>query len=358
MGVDLKSAAKRRCNLQAARGHDGGAQAAPKPVRRGVVMAAVWATSLLVALPSMGSRVVDGTLSQDMHKRLAEAALTEANPLWRNALTPAKGAGIDMSQPPVIAAAIPAELPSGLIMGQGRPVDLAQLTEMARVTGAIDVTDASISGTLRPQLREQNMVAPASPSDVHLSTSGAIVAPVAPDAMLVQEAAGNDYAPLVSARPFERPAGLERRMVRYTNRWLRQVELRDLTEQERCLATAIYHEARGESLQGQFAVAEVILNRVDSRQFPNSICGVVYQGVREGRLGGCQFSFACDGRSEAMPNRTAANRAQRIAQVMSDGAHRGLTRGAHYFHTTAVNPNWANRFTRTTQIGAHLFYRG
>lgn len=321
-------------------------------------MAAVWAASLLVALPSMGSRVVDGTISHDMHKHLTEAPLNEANPLWRNALTPARGADIDMPQPPTIAAARLSRDVSGLFMGQGRSVDLSQLTRIARVTASPLGADASSSVTLPPQLREQDMVAPTSRDDVFLPASGAVAAPVAPDAMLVLQGAANEYAPVVSARPALRPAGLERRVVQYTNRWLRQVELRELTEQERCLATAIYHEARGESLKGQFAVAEVILNRVDSRQFPNSICGVVYQGVREGRLGGCQFSFACDGRSEAMPNRTAANRARRIAQVISDGAHRGLTRGALYFHTTAVNPNWANRFTRTTQIGAHLFYRG
>lgn len=299
-----------------------------------------------------------------MHKRLSEAPLTEANPLWRNALGPIKGAGGDMPPPPIAAAVHPEQDQSGLFMGHEQSVDAFELTRRARATASPQAFAAPASAASaplypeRPELRDLGMVAPNSPSDVRLSISGSIAAPVAADAMLALEQAANDYAPVASVRPLLRPAGLERRVVQYSNRWLRQVELRDLTEQERCLATAIYHEARGESLQGQFAVAEVILNRVDSRQFPNSVCGVVYQGVREGRLGGCQFSFACDGRSEAMPNRTAANRAQRIAQVMSDGAHRGLTRGALYFHTTAVNPNWATSFTRTTQIGAHLFYRG
>ncbi|TVP71864.1 MAG: cell wall hydrolase [Rhodobacteraceae bacterium] len=158
-------------------------------------------------------------------------------------------------------------------------------------------------------------------------------------------------------RPMARPAVLARRYVQYNSNWLRKVQLRALNEQESCLATAIYHEARGESIKGQFAVAEVILNRVASKRFPNTVCGVVYQGAR-GTRGGCQFSFACDGRSEAMPNRTAANRARRIAQVMIDGAQSNATQGALFFHTTAVNPSWSRRFTRTSQIGAHLFYRG
>lgn len=165
-------------------------------------------------------------------------------------------------------------------------------------------------------------------------------------------------APAASLRPLARPASMERRVVQYTRAWLRTIDMRAMTEEETCLATAIYHEARGESVRGQFGVAEVILNRVESRKFPDTICGVVYQGVQSGRIGGCQFSFACDGNSEAMPNRRAAGVAQRIAQVFSEGAHRGLTMGALYFHTHAVSPDWANRFTQTTHIGAHLFYRG
>ena len=71
---------------------------------------------------------------------------------------------------------------------------------------------------------------------------------------------------------------------------------------------------------------------------PADICGVVFQGVREGRYGGCQFSFACDSKPDEMRNGSASDLARRIAQVMSDGAHRGLTGGALYFHTTAVAP--------------------
>ena len=123
--------------------------------------------------------------------------------------------------------------------------------------------------------------------------------------------------------------------------------------QWQCLQKALYFEARGESLKGQFAVAEVILNRVDSPKYPKSVCAVVEQGNRNG----CQFSFVCDGRKDVMRDRDAMDRAGRIARLMLDGAPRGLTMGATHFHTHAVNPRWAKRFPRTAAIGAHLFYR-
>ncbi|SDW69317.1 cell wall hydrolase [Roseicitreum antarcticum] len=143
---------------------------------------------------------------------------------------------------------------------------------------------------------------------------------------------------------------------RYDAAWLALLPVAGLDREAQCLATALYHEARGESVEGQFAVAEVILNRVDSDTFPNSICNVVYQGARNGHPG-CQFSFACDGASETMREVGAADLARRIALLMHAGAPRALTDGATYFHTRHVSPRWARVFERTAQIGAHLFYR-
>lgn len=120
-----------------------------------------------------------------------------------------------------------------------------------------------------------------------------------------------------------------------------------------CLTEALYFEARGESLQGQFAVAEVILNRVKSPLYPRTVCGVVKQ--RGG--GGCQFSYVCDGRADRMSERGAKDRAGRIARAMLDGAPSDLTEGATHFHTGNVRPAWAKRFPMTAYIGAHRFYR-
>lgn len=120
-----------------------------------------------------------------------------------------------------------------------------------------------------------------------------------------------------------------------------------------CLARAIYFEARGETIRGQVAVAEVILNRVDSQLYPDDICRVVHQGGSRG----CQFSFTCDGFSDRIRERAAYATAGKIARLMLDGAPRTLTDGATHFHTRQVRPGWAHRMPRTASIGAHLFYR-
>lgn len=142
-------------------------------------------------------------------------------------------------------------------------------------------------------------------------------------------------------------------LIEYSADWLYTQAAPKGDAQWACLKTALYFEARGESLKGQFAVAEVILNRVDSPAYPNSVCGVVGQGSR----GSCQFSYHCDGQGEAMHERQAADLAGRIARVMLDGAPRGLTNGATYFHSRAVRPSWSKKFPQTAAIGAHLFYR-
>lgn len=123
----------------------------------------------------------------------------------------------------------------------------------------------------------------------------------------------------------------------------------------RCLAEAVYFESRGEDMRGQFAVAEVILNRVDSRVYPDDVCAVVTQGAE--RRNACQFSYACDGKADRVVNRAAFVRAAKIAKVMLSGRPRVITEGATHFHTTAVNPSWARKLTETTRIGAHIFYR-
>lgn len=137
-----------------------------------------------------------------------------------------------------------------------------------------------------------------------------------------------------------------------TEAWLMSQPKPTGDAQWECLTQAIYFEARGESLEGQIAVAEVILNRADSPLYPRTVCGVVKQ--RGG--GGCQFSYVCRGTTK-MRERDAADLAGRIARAMLDGAPRVLTEGATHFHTRGVKPSWSKRFAKTASIGAHLFYR-
>lgn len=142
---------------------------------------------------------------------------------------------------------------------------------------------------------------------------------------------------------------------RYSRAWIdAQPDVKG-DAQWQCLTEALYFEARGETVKGQFAVAEVILNRVDSTQFPNSVCGVVNQGT--GRKYQCQFTYTCDGNPEHVNEPAAWTTAGKIARALMNGAPRGLTDGATHYHTTAVNPSWARRFIQTTRIGVHKFYR-
>ena len=121
-----------------------------------------------------------------------------------------------------------------------------------------------------------------------------------------------------------------------------------------CLRKAIYFEARGESLKGEFAVAEVVLNRVDDPLYPRSVCGVVQSSGR----GACAFSWVCDGYSDTMRDAVSADRAGRIAWAMlQPGVARPLTGGATYFHARHVRPGWSRDVVQTASIGSHLFYR-
>ncbi len=134
-----------------------------------------------------------------------------------------------------------------------------------------------------------------------------------------------------------------------------RMKLKGAERELHCLSEAIYYEARGESIEGQIAVAEVIINRVTSKHYPNTICGVISQGAD--RLNSCQFSYKCDGEPERMSNKTAAARARDVAILLMKGERRSLTDDATHYHADYVNPYWAKSLTQTAQHGTHVFYR-
>jgi len=125
--------------------------------------------------------------------------------------------------------------------------------------------------------------------------------------------------------------------------------------ERRCLSTAIYFEARGEPERGQVAVAQVILNRVRSPLFPETICGVVYQGqMRKG----CQFSFACDGHTDNPRNNEQWALAQDIAkQIMSGEKWLPEVGYSTFYHANYVSPRWARSMSKIDKIGRHIFYK-
>lgn len=129
-------------------------------------------------------------------------------------------------------------------------------------------------------------------------------------------------------------------------------------KQMKCLADAIYFEARGEPERGRIAVAQVVLNRLKNPAYPNTICGVVYQNKH--RRNRCQFSFACDGKRERTSDKSSWAEAQALAKrVMEDDKTlyiEDVGASTHY-HATYVRPRWARRMTKKEKIGRHIFYQ-
>jgi spore germination cell wall hydrolase CwlJ-like protein len=122
----------------------------------------------------------------------------------------------------------------------------------------------------------------------------------------------------------------------------------------RCLALAMYWEAKGEGRTGMLAVASVVLNRVAHREFPGSVCAVVKQG---GEAPPCQFSWCCDGKSDQPTDPRAWTLAEALAHDVLTRPPPDYTEGALFFHNTNLSYPWLRKRQRTVQIGRHVFYR-
>ncbi|MGH7027870.1 cell wall hydrolase [Brevundimonas sp.] len=137
-------------------------------------------------------------------------------------------------------------------------------------------------------------------------------------------------------------------------------DLRPATEADRkralrCLTQAVYYEAALEPTEGQEGVAQVVLNRVRDPNYPDTVCGVVYQGAE--RTTGCQFSFTCDGALARAPIPWAWNRAARVAERALAGHVATRVGTATHYHADYVHPWWSPTLAKITQVGAHIFYR-
>tara|TARA_E500000305_G_scaffold93500_1_gene82072 strand:+ start:18 stop:524 length:507 start_codon:yes stop_codon:yes gene_type:complete len=121
----------------------------------------------------------------------------------------------------------------------------------------------------------------------------------------------------------------------------------------KCLAQAVYFEARGEPFSGQIAVAQVVHNRVQLKR--KSYCAIVFEG--SSRRNACQFSFACDGKSDTAMDKSSWQRALMVAGLVKDGNLRDLSGDATFYHATYVSPGWSKSLKQTTSIGNHIFYR-
>jgi spore germination cell wall hydrolase CwlJ-like protein len=128
-----------------------------------------------------------------------------------------------------------------------------------------------------------------------------------------------------------------------------------------CMSQNIYFEARNESDDGKRAVAHVTLNRVESAEFPDTVCEVVYQS-HVNRSGNpirnkCQFSWYCDGRSDSIRDWEKFHSIMDISRAVMRGEYEDNTSGATYYHANYVRPRWSRVFTRVAMIDTHIFYR-
>ena len=120
-----------------------------------------------------------------------------------------------------------------------------------------------------------------------------------------------------------------------------------------CLVQSVYFEAGQEIPEGQRAVAEVILHRTQDPRFPKTVCGVIHDSNPKG----CQFSWWCDGKSDATPDADRwATSKQAVVDVI-EGAYPDPTNGALFYHARFVRPRWSRKLMRTATIGGHIFYR-
>lgn len=138
--------------------------------------------------------------------------------------------------------------------------------------------------------------------------------------------------------------------------------------QAQCLADNVYHEARNQGTGGQLAVMAVTINRVNDDRFPNTVCGVVKQGVHKKSWKGnyyvpvknqCQFSWYCDGKSDKIGNRDAYDPIWYLSYAVLRGDIKipDVTDGATFYHADYVKPDWASHKTKTIEIEDHIFYK-
>ncbi len=166
-----------------------------------------------------------------------------------------------------------------------------------------------------------------------------------------------DNAPLLASEahsdavdaPVDSMAGPVARAFRIDNSGI------DRSRALQCLTAAVYYEAASEADAGQRAVAQVVLNRVAHPSYPNTVCGVVFQGSE--RRTGCQFSFTCDGALARVPSRFFWMRAESVARAALSGyVERSVGLATHY-HTIQIHPYWADSLVQLGTIGMHRFYR-
>ncbi len=219
----------------------------------------------------------------------------------------------------------------------------------ARHQDAVEFAMASPASLTRSELRIAADPAPNAERTIRLASAdtGSLPSAISPLSLPMSAVIPLDMVPMPRSAPGAPPPSPAQRL---------KLEGKEYAKAERCLANAIYFEARSEPIRGQMAVAQVIVNRAFSGFYPNDICGVVYQNAHR-RLA-CQFTFACDGKSKAITERGHWARATRIAKQTLEGQIYvpEVAKSTHY-HAIYVNPNWVGEMKKLVRYGLHNFYR-
>jgi len=277
-----------------------------------------------------------------------------------------KSIALDLPPPPSATAMIPRDiitltsLPARDITAAARvKTDVSPIAELAAARhldavefameqpSALMTSATPIAVTPSTEMPAQSMIlASADPAPLPLPeiTPTPVSLPVS---LPMSEAIPLDMVPLPPPAPGVPPPSPAQRL---------HLEGKERAKAERCLANAIYFEARSEPVRGQMAVAQVVINRAFSGFYPNDVCGVVYQNAS--RHLACQFTFACDGKSKAIHERGEWARANRIAKQTLDGQVYvpEVGKSTHY-HAVYVHPNWVREMHKNARFGIHNFYR-
>jgi spore germination cell wall hydrolase CwlJ-like protein len=223
--------------------------------------------------------------------------------------------------------------------------------------GAFTSASDIASATTRARLTAGNPdgATPAAPRAVRLSST----TPVPPDSTPIEIAAAPVSFPELLARQNAKTGNgvtTARKETGDKPNYAELVAPERMGREERCLAEAVYFEARSEPEAGQAAVAQVVLNRVKSGLYPGSICGVVYQN--RNRYMACQFTFACEGKSLRVTEQDSWARATRVANnVLRGNTYLANVGEALNYHANYVRPHWARYLQKTSVIGHHIFYK-
>jgi spore germination cell wall hydrolase CwlJ-like protein len=204
----------------------------------------------------------------------------------------------------------------------------------------IVMEDGSTPAIPRAEALSSTTPAPADATPIEVAAASLVFPGLSPRAGLIDGATPNpEEAPEIARHRYADLIGPEAK-----------------DREQRCLAEAVYFEARSESEEGQAAVAQVVLNRVKSGLYPNNVCGVVYQNRH--RYMGCQFSFACEGKSLRVTDGPSWQSATRIASAVIEGrTYLSEVGGATHYHADYVKPGWSRRLKKMDVIGRHIFYQ-